>query len=228
MMTSSGTMHVSIAPSLASAPMGHLADTIAELERAGADALHFDLEDGHFVPVMTLGTRLIAELRPLTHLPFDVHLMVDNPEQIIPLVTALGADAVSVHYEACLYPRRTLRMIRQAGKQAGLAFNPKTPFPRLDYLLPHLDFVLILTTEPEMPDCPYLPAVLDNVRAAAAFAGEYHPRLGIVADGGIDATNIAEVVAAGATAVVSGRGVFAGGEVAANLRRLRNALRSDP
>lgn len=226
-MTSFETAHISIAPSLASAPMGHLADTIVELERAGADAIHFDLEDGHFVPVMTLGTRLIAELRPLTHLPFDVHLMVDNPEQVIPLVAPLGADAISVHHEACLYPRRTLRMIRDLGKRAGLAFNPKTSFPPLDYLLPYLDFVLILTTEPEMPDCPYLPAVLDNVRAAAAFARERHPRLTVVADGGIDANNIAEVVAAGATAIVAGRAVFAGGKIAANLRRLREALRSD-
>ncbi len=228
MMASPDMVHISIAPSLASAPMWHLADTIAELERAGADAIHFDLEDGHFVPVMTLGTRLIAELRPLTRLPFDVHLMVDNPEQIVPLVASLGADAISVHYEACLYPRRTLRMIQGMGKRAGLAFNPKTPFPRVDYLLPYLDFVLILTTEPEMPDCPYLPAVLDNVRAAAAFAKEHHPRLGITADGGIDADNIAEVVAAGADTIVSGRAVFAGGEITANLRRLRDALRSNP
>jgi ribulose-phosphate 3-epimerase len=220
MMTSA---RLKIAPSFASAPMGHLADVVAKLKRAGADVLHFDLEDGHFVPVMTLGTRLIGELRPLTALPFDVHLMVDNPEALIPVVAELGADAISVHHEACLYPRRTLRQIRALGKRAGLAFNPKTALPALDYFLPHLDFVLILTTEPEIPDCPFLPPILDKAREAAAFAQRHHPALEIVVDGAIDASNIAQAVEAGATMVVAGRGVFGGGQIAENIRRMRAA-----
>jgi ribulose-phosphate 3-epimerase len=219
-----GGRAVKIAPSLASAPMGHLADVVAGLERAGVDRLHFDLEDGHFVPVMTLGTRLIAELRPLTRLSFDVHLMVSNPEMLIPVVVQGGADAISVHHEACEYPRRTLRKIKEAGKRAGIALNPKTPLPEMAYLRPYLDFVVILTTEPEEPDCPHLPEILEKVRSASAFARSYHPDLEIVADGGIDASNIASVVDAGAHVIVAGRGVFAGGDYAGNVRRLRAAL----
>lgn len=204
--------------------MAHLAQVVADLERAGVDMIHFDLEDGHFVPaVMTLGTRLIGELRPLTRLPFDVHLMVSNPEQMIPAVAELGGDTIAAHYEACLYPRRTLRQIKELGKGAGMAFNPKTPLPDLEYLLPHLDYVIVLTTEPELPDCPFIPQALDNVRAAAAFAREYHPALGIVADGGVDASNIAQVVEAGANVVVAGRGAFGGGRIVENVRRMRDA-----
>ncbi len=212
-----------LAPSLASAPLSHLAEVVAELETAGVDALHFDIEDGHFVPLMTLGTRLIGELRPLTRLPFDTHLMVSNPEEIVPLVAEAGSDSISVHYEVCQYPRRTLRQIRALGRRAGMAFNPKTPLPPLDYLLPHLDFVVILTTEPEFPDCPFLPEILDKVRAAADFARARHPSLGIVADGGIDARNVRQVVEAGATMIVAGRGVFSGGRIAENVQRMRAA-----
>ncbi len=215
---------VRLVPSLASAPMAHLAQVVADLERMGVEMLHFDLEDGHFVPLMTLGTRLIGELRPLTALPFDVHLMVDNPDVLIPEVAALGADTISIHYEACPYPRRTLRQIKELGKQAGLAFNPKTSLPPLEYLLPHLDFILILTTEPELPDCPFLPQILSKVRAAAVFAREHGLALGVTADGGIGPENITEVVEAGANTIVAGRSIFQGGEITANVQRLRHAV----
>lgn len=212
-----------IAPSLAAVPMAHLADTVAKLEQAGVDMLHFDLEDGHFVPVMTLGTRLIGELRPLTQLPFDVHLMVSNPESIIPEVARLGANSIACHYEATPYPRRTLRQIKRLGKKAGLAFNPKTLLPDLDYLLACLDYVVVLTTEPEFPDCPFLPAVLSKVQAIAAFAQVRRPQLDIMVDGGIDASNAAIAVAAGATTLVSGRGIFYQDRIMENVQRLRAA-----
>ncbi len=214
---------IRLAPSLAAAPMGHLAQVVADLEAAGADALHFDLEDGQFVPVMTLGTRLIGELRPLTRLPFDVHLMVHTPEAILPEIAALGADSIAFHWEATGYPRRVLRQIRELGKRAGLAFNPATPLPDLTYLLPHLDYVILLTTEPETPDCPYLPPVLEKVRQAAAFARAHRPDLGVCADGGIGEGNIAQAAAAGANWIVCGRAAFAGGAIAGNLARLRAA-----
>ena len=212
-----------IAPSLASAPMLHLAAVIAELERARVDWLHFDLEDGHFVPAMTLGTRLISELRPLTRLPFDVHLMVANPETMVPAVAELGGDSISIHYEACLYPRRVLRQIKGLGKRAGLAFNPKTLLPPLEYLRPYLDFVVILTTEPESPDCPYLPLILPKIQAAAEYARWHQPELEIVADGGIETENVREVVQAGATVIVSGRSIFRPGDIKENVQQLRCA-----
>lgn len=215
---------IKIAPSLASAPMGNLQAVIADLEASGADMVHFDLEDGQFVPVMTLGTRLIGELRPLTQLPFDVHLMVVNPERLIARVAQLGADSISVHVEACPYPRRTLRMIQGLGKRAGLAFNPVTPLPDVKYLLPYLDFILILTTEPEIPDSPYLPAILDKVRHAQRFVEGSGQAIDVVVDGGIDAGNVAAAAEAGASVIVAGRGAFGEGGLRSNVRRMREAL----
>lgn len=216
---------IKIAPSLAAAPLANLGALIREIDAAGADIVHFDVEDGHFVPVMTLGTRLIGELRPLTGLPFDVHLMVSNPEALIPELARLGADSISVHYEACPYPRRTLGMIKAAGKQAGLAFNPKTELPDLSYTAPLLDFILILTTEPETHGSPYLPAMLEKVRQARRFADASGRSIDVVVDGGIGAANIAEASAAGATVAVAGRGAFDGGRLFENIREMREALR---
>ena len=215
-------MAVRIAPSLASAPLGSLRQVVAELEAARVDYLHFDLEDGCFVPVMTLGTKVIADLRSETRLPFDVHLMMVNPEWILPDLVQMGADRISVHYEACPYPRRVLRRIVSLGAQAGIAFNPATPLPDLTYLRPYLSFVLILTTEPEVPDCPFLPEVLEKVRAGKRTPGL--ERVEWVVDGGINPDNLPDVVDAGADTVVVGRAVFEGGDVARNVQALRDAL----
>jgi len=206
--------------------MGYLADLLQDLEAAGADIIHFDLEDGTFVPMMTLGTRIIGDLRAFTHLPFDVHLMIHNPEWIIPQVIALGADRVSVHYEACPYPHRTLRLIRQHGARAGLAFNPKTPLCDLRYLQPYLDFVLILTSEPEYPDADFLPEVLDKVREGRRILANTAVDWGV--DGGITPENVSLAVAAGANIIVSGRGVFHGGTISENIAALRTAAGTTP
>jgi ribulose-phosphate 3-epimerase len=181
--------------------------------------IHFDIEDGSFVPIMTLGTKVIKDLRPLTKLPFDVHLMMVNPEWIIPEIARYGADRVSVHYEACRYPRRTLGLIAQYNMQPGLAFNPNSAVPPLQFCLPYLSYVLILTTEPEVESCSYLPAVLTKV-----VEGKKQPRLESVewsVDGGITADNIQDVIAAGADIVVSGRGIFSNGQVRENICKMK-------
>ena len=214
-------MAVRISASLASAPAGRLEQSLRDLERAGVDAIHFDLEDGSFVPVMTLGTKIISDLRPLTKLPFDVHLMRLNPEWILPELVAWGADRISVHYEACPYPRRVLRRIVDLGAQAGLAFNPGTPLPELGWLAPYLSFVLILTTEPEGPDCPFLPGILEKLQK-----GRREPALEEiewVVDGGIDPENAALAVKAGAGSLVVGRALFKDGNLVDNLAALRGA-----
>ena len=210
---------IRIAASLASAPMGHLADTVAALEVAGADIIHFDLEDGTFVPMLTLGTRLIGELRPLTRLPFDAHLMVQNPERLIPEVVALGAGWVSVHWEACVDPHRALRLIRERGARAGLAFNPQTRLPDLRHLRSCLDFVLVLTSDPEHAQAAFLPETLAKLCLGRATLG--CEGIDWVVDGGITAENAWQAGAAGATVIVSGRGVFRNGAVAHNLAALR-------
>ncbi len=212
-------MPVKISPSLASAPTDRLGEVVRELEQAGADYIHFDVEDGSFVPVMTLGTKMIRDLRPLSKLPFDVHLMMREPEWLLPEVIAYGADRVSVHLEACRYPRRVLRQIVDLGAAAGLALNPATPLPDLGFLSPYLSFLIILTTEPEGPDCPFLPPVLEKVRQ-----GKKDPELKAlewVVDGGVNPENIARIVQAGANTVVVGRGAFQGGMIQKNLQSLR-------
>jgi ribulose-phosphate 3-epimerase len=211
-----------VAASLASAPLPRLSETVRELESAGVDLLHFDIEDGSFVPVMTLGTKLIGDLRPHSTLPFDVHLMMVDPEWLLADLARMGANRVSVHFEACPYPRRTLRMIADLGMSAGLAFNPATHIPDLAYLAPYLSFVLVLTTEPEVPESPYLPAVLDKVRAGRQAADPQ--KIEWVVDGGIRPGNLNEVAQAGAQTAVVGRGLFAEGTIAENMRALRAAV----
>jgi ribulose-phosphate 3-epimerase len=209
-----------IAPSLASISYLDLQPSLIALEESGVDYLHFDLEDGHFVPLMTLGTKLITDLRPLSKLPFDVHLMIQEPEWIIPELISAGADRISIHPEACLYPRRVLRQIKEGGKAPGLAINPVTPLPDLQYLSPYLEFLVILTTEPEGPDCPYLPEVLEKVRQGKK--DPYLRDLEWVVDGGVSPDNIKDVIQAGADTVVVGRAVFQDGKIRENISRLRN------
>lgn len=215
-------MSVKISASLAAAPLHRLEDVVTALSEGQVDYLHFDIEDGVFVPAMTLGVKIIQDLRPLTHLPFDVHLMMVNPEWLIPDLVRMGADRISVHYEACPYPRRTLRKIVEAGARAGIALNPATPLPDLDYLRPYLDFVLILSSEPEIPDCPFLPAVLEKVRRGKARPTLHS--LEWIVDGGINSDNLAQVLAAGADTLVIGRALFKNNSIQENLHTLRQAI----
>src|SRR5512143_646485 len=156
-------MPTKISASLAAAPLVDLRSVARELEEGGTDMIHFDVEDGSFVPAMNLGTKIIRDLRPLTPLPFDVHLMMRNPEWIIPELARCGANRVAVHAEACAYPRRVLGLIDAHRMQAGLAFNPGTAIPPLAFCLPYLAFVVVLTTEPEISHSDFLPAVLSKV-----------------------------------------------------------------
>jgi len=215
-------MAVRISPSLAAAPQDRLGSVVIELETASADYIHFDIEDGSFVPVMTLGTKMISDLRRSTRLPFDVHMMMVNPEWILPEAVRFGANRVSVHYEACPYPRRVLRQIVSLGAIAGIAFNPATPIPDLAYLLPYLSFIVILTTEPEIPDCPFLPEVLEKIREGKQAKGL--ERIEWVVDGGLNPENLSQVVEAGADTVVIGRAVFKDGKILENMAALRKLL----
>lgn len=214
---------VKISPSLAAAPTDRLGEVVAALELAGADYVHIDIEDGTFVPVMTLGTKLIPDLRPLTKLPLDVHLMMVNPEWILPQLAADGADRVAVHLEICPYPRRTLKLIHQLGMTPGLAVNPITPLPDLNYLSPYLKFVILLSTEPEDAGCPFLPEVLEKLRQAKGHPA--YQEIEWVVDGGVGVDNLAEIVQAGADTVVIGRAVFADGNITGNLHKFREILK---
>ncbi len=217
---------VQIAPSIASGPLTNLRGTIRLLEKTGASIIHFDVEDGNFVPEMNLGTKVIKELRPLTTLPFDVHLMMDNPEWIIPGLADMGVDSVSVHYEACRYPRRVLQLITKQKMKAGLAFNPATEIPNLDFCSPYLSFIVVLSTEPEENNPAYLPAIMNKIRVGKSK--EYLKDLLWVADGGISAANVCDAVEAGADILVIGRGVFIDGKIEDNMRAIKQAINKIP
>lgn len=215
---------IQIASSLAAVSQINLKGTIEDLEKAGIDIIHFDIEDGNFVPVMNIGLRMIRDLRPLTNLPFDVHLMTNNPEWMIPSLKDWGADMVSIHYEACPYPRRILGLIHQLGMIAGLAFNPATPIPPLKHYLPFLSYVLVLTTEPETRNDTYLPSVLDKV-----VEGRKQPGLERIkwqVDGGFTEETILDAKRVGADIIVSGRGVFKDNQILLNIKRLRDTLKN--
>lgn len=215
-------MTVRISASLAAAPLAHLAKSIAACDELGVDLIHVDIEDGSFVPVMTLGTKIVADVRPLTDLPLDVHLMMVSPEWLIPQLAAMGANRISVHWEACPYPRRTLRMIYDLGLTAGLAFNPATPIPDLGYLLPYLKFVLLLTSEPEVTGSPFLPGVLGKI--AEAKMNLALSDVEWVVDGGVNPDNIKDCVRAGANTIVVGRALFCNDDVGQNLAQLKTAM----
>lgn len=215
-------MNVKIAPSLAAAPLDRLGEVVLELDRAGADYIHFDIEDGSFVPVMTLGTKIIPDLRRYTKLPFDVHLMMHNPEWILASLVEQGADRITVHLEACPYPRRTLGLIHKLGAVPGIALNPITPLTNLIYLAPYLQFVILLSTEPEDADCPFLPEILKKLHSGKYMLGMDH--LEWVVDGGIGPDNLADVVAAGADTVVVGRSTFRGDDIPGNIRQMRQII----
>jgi ribulose-phosphate 3-epimerase len=211
---------VLLAASLASAPLGNLEKVIRSLENGSIDLIHFDIEDGIFTPMLTLGTRLIEETRKLTSLPIDVHLAIQNPETIISDIIKMGINALSVHLEACAYPHRTLRMIRGHGVKAGLALNPLTPLPDIVYLTDTLDFVNILTTEPEYPNADFLVDVLKKIEQGR----RRYEHLEWEVDGGISPVTIRQAVGAGARIIVAGRSIFFKNSVEANIQALRDAL----
>lgn len=218
-------MTLKIAPSIASAPLNCLDRLVKELEDAKVDYIHFDVEDGQFVQSMNLGVKIISDLRPRTMLPFDVHLMMFNPEWLIEDLIHLGTDRIAVHYEACLYPRRILRRIVELGAVAGLAFNPATALPDLRYLLPFLSFVVILTTEPESQDAPFLPEVLDKIKNAKQSTEL--KRIEWVVDGGVCPENLNMILEAGAETIIVGRTIFRRGGIKQNIEALRSVLKQN-
>jgi len=213
---------IKLSISLAAAPLLELKTVVDILNAAPVDMLHFDVEDGVFVPDLNLGTKIIADLRPFSSLIFDVHLSVGNPERMIPTVIDMGAERICVHWEACPYPLRALAMIKEDGATAGLAINPRTPLPDLGYLLPVLDFVNVLSTEPTARDSLYIPAMADKIERNKPL---YSPgALEWMLDGGIDRDNIQHAIQKGAETLVVGRSIFANGDILANILSLREVI----
>ncbi len=215
-----------IRPSLLAADFADLAGAVAAAERGGADTLHCDVMDGHFVPNITFGALVVAAVHARTALPLDVHLMVEAPERWLRGFQAAGASVITVHVEATRHPQRALAEIRRLGCRAGLALNPATPPDALDYLWGEFDEVLLMTVNPGFGGQRFLPAVLHKVAAVSAAANKVGFAVSIVVDGGVDEETAPQAAAAGATAFVAGSAVFGAKDPAAAIRKLRAAAQA--
>ena len=208
-----------IAPSILSANFGILQNEIEKLDKSGADLIHLDIMDGNFVPNLTFGPGVVKSLRPHTKLPFDAHLMVNNPDEMIPWFIAAGADIITVHAETCPHLDKTLQTIRAYGLKAGVALNPATPESVLEYVLDKLDMVLVMSVNPGFGGQKFIEGSLNKIAKVKAMIGE-RP-IEIEVDGGINPLTAARCISAGADILVAGTAVFAGGEYARNIESLR-------
>ena len=212
-----------IAPSILSADFAALGEEIRAVSEAGADYIHIDVMDGHFVPNLTIGPAVVAALRPHSTLPFDVHLMISPVDPYIPAFIQAGADIVTVHAEAGAHLHRTIQLIKDNGARAGLALNPGTPIAAVEPLLDNLDLVLVMSVNPGFGGQSFIPGQLDKIRQLRALIDGTGRIIDLQVDGGINAENSAAAIAAGADILVAGSATFKGdaGQYAANIAALR-------
>jgi len=219
---------VKIAPSLLSADFGRLADAVAACERAGADAIHFDVMDGRFVPNLTVGPLVLRALRGATRLPFDVHLMIEEPLRTVDQYLDAGAARVAVHVEAEPNLHRFAQHVRGRGVSPGVAVNPGTALALLDEVVRFVDFVLVMTVNPGWGGQSFLPGSIERVRDLAALIRSRGTACEVAVDGGVDAGNAGGLAAAGARHLVAGSAVFGRGDVPAAVAALRSAASGRP
>jgi len=218
-------MSVRIAPSLLAADFARLADALAVAEEGGADLIHVDVMDGHFVPNLTIGPPVVQALRRATRLPLDVHLMIERPEQSLSSYLEAGADWISVHVESTNHLQRCLEAIRRGGAKAGAALNPSTPVDALSAAWPDLDYAVVMSVNPGWGGQKFLAASVAKVRRLKAEALEARSPAPIEVDGGVDTDHASDLVAAGAEILVAGTAVYGQSDPKAAIERLRSAAR---
>ncbi len=197
-----------IAPSILSADFAHLAKEIESVEKGGADLIHLDVMDGHFVPNMTIGPPVVSSIRQITHLPLDAHLMIEEPARYVDALIEAGANWISVHVEADVHLNRTIEHLRSQGVRAGVALNPATPISALEEVLPDVDFVLVMSVNPGFGGQRFIPSALQKIRKLRENVSFNKYRARIEVDGGVDAGNLQEVLEAGADVIVAGSAIF--------------------
>lgn len=212
-----------IAPSILSADGGRLAEEIAAVETAGADWIHIDVMDGHFVPNITIGPAIISSLRKTTKLPFDVHLMISQPDNYLESFAQAGADIITVHVEATNHLNRTIASIKQLGKKAGVSLNPATPLSLIEEVLPDIDLLLIMTVNPGFGGQRFIDSMLVKIERACALIATLAQKPLLEVDGGINISNIAPVSRAGAQVFVAGNSVFSSSDYAQTIAGLKIA-----
>ena len=220
-MSSPASDRVVIAPSLLAADFACLRDEAASIAAAGADWLHFDIMDGHFVPAISFGPQILSALRPHSALPFDVHLMITPADPFIATFAEAGADHISIHPEAGPHPHRTLQLIRSLGKKPGVVLNPATPIESVAWLLDLADIVLVMSVNPGFGGQAFLPSQLPKIAALRRLIDGQARPIALAVDGGINARTAAEVIAAGADTLIAGTAVFGAPDRAAAIAALR-------
>jgi ribulose-phosphate 3-epimerase len=214
---------IKIAPSILSADFADLGGEIGRVEAAGADLIHIDVMDGHFVPNLTIGPPVVAAIRKTTKLPFDVHLMITNPEEMVTPFIRAGADIVTVHAETAPHLHRLLESIREQGAKAGVSLNPSTPLSAVEEVLDFADMVLLMTVNPGFGGQKFIPTMVDKIRRLSRMVEARKLAVDIEVDGGIIPDNARQVAAAGANILVAGSAVYGAPDMAAAIRSLRGS-----
>lgn len=201
-------MMIKIAPSILSADFSRLGEEIKDVEKGGADYIHVDVMDGHFVPNITIGPLIVEAIRPITSLPLDVHLMIENPDQYIPIFAKAGADIITVHVEACPHLHRTIQLIKSQGIKAGVVLNPHTPVSMIEHVLEDIDMVLFMTVNPGFGGQQFIHSVLPKIKQVADMVRERNLQVEIEVDGGVNVETAKLCVEAGANVLVAGSAVY--------------------
>ncbi|MBD7983486.1 ribulose-phosphate 3-epimerase [Sporosarcina sp. Sa2YVA2] len=214
---------IKIAPSILAANFSRLAEEVVEVEKAGAELIHIDVMDGHFVPNITMGPIVVEALRPVTKLPLDVHLMIENPDAYVEQFAKAGADYITVHVEACKHLHRTIQLIRSFGVKPGVVLNPHTPIEQIKHVLEDIDMVLFMTVNPGFGGQKFIHSVIPKVKQLSDIIKEQGLSIEIEIDGGINEETIVPCVQAGATIFVAGSAIYNEENRAEALQRIKAA-----